>query len=92
MTDDERMAVILVVSADPLACDMIVGSGGCRKVRVADRGHGKSGCYRVVSYFGGGDVPVYLLNALSKGAAANFSDAAIRAMKATAQRLKGIAP
>lgn len=38
MTDAEIGSAIEIVSADPLAGDLIVGSGGCRKVRVAGRG------------------------------------------------------
>lgn len=88
MSDDERTAAIDIVSQDPTAGDLIVGSGGCRKVRVAGRGWGKSGGYRVVTYFQGGDGVVFLLWALSKGRDANLSDAQInelaRAVKALA--------
>jgi hypothetical protein len=83
MTEAERSAAVDIVSADPLAGDLIVGSGGCRKVRVAGRGKGKSGGYRVVTYFVG-DNGVCLLWVLSKGRAANLTDAQVNALaKAT---------
>lgn len=36
---------------------MMQGTGGVRKARLAGRGKGKSGGYRIVWYFGGGDIP-----------------------------------
>jgi hypothetical protein len=51
------------------------GTGGARKIRFAGRGKGKSGGYRVVTYFGGNDVPVFLLGLFSKGERANLSKA-----------------
>jgi len=51
----------------------MVGTGGARKVRFAGRGKGKSGGYRVITFFGGDDIPVFLLNVFSKGERANLS-------------------
>lgn len=90
MTDAEREAVVQIVAADPVAGDMIVGSGGCRKVRVAGKGRGKSGGYRVVTLFGGGHMPIYLLAVLSKGSRGNFSDAEIMVLAALAKRIKEV--
>jgi hypothetical protein len=56
-------------------------------VRVAGRGKGKSGGYRVVTLFGGGDVPVFLLSVLSKEQDANFTDAQVAKMKAMAKEI-----
>jgi hypothetical protein len=44
-----------------------------RKVRFAGRGKGKSGGYRVVTYFAARDVPVLLLALINKGERANLS-------------------
>ncbi len=74
MTEDERAGAVDIVAANPEAGDLIVGSGGCRKVRVAGRGHGKSGGYRVITYFTGRDGRVFLLWAISKGRNANLTD------------------
>ena len=70
------------------AGNLIVGSGGCRKVRVPGKGRGKSGGYRVVTFFGGEDVPVFLLAVLSKGSRANFTDAERKAMKQATKSLR----
>ena len=50
-----------------LAGDDIPGTGGARKVRFAGRGKGKSGGYRVVTFYSGPDIPVFLLNVFAKG-------------------------
>ena len=80
MTTDEMKAVVTLVAANPLAGDLIVGSGGCRKLRVAGKGKGKSGGYRVVTYFASCDLPVFLIAVLAKGSRANFSKAEVAAM------------
>jgi hypothetical protein len=67
----------------PEAGDEIGGTGGARKVRVAGRGKGKSGGYRVITFYSGEDVPVFLLAVYSKGDRANLS-------KAERNELKGI--
>ena len=80
MTAEKMRAAIDVVSRDPEAGDLIVGSGGCRKVRIAGKGKGKSGGYRVVTCFAGRDLPVFLVAVLAKGSRANFSKAESAAM------------
>ena len=55
--------------------DVMAGTGGVRKVRFAGRGKGKSGGYRVVTYFAAADVPVLLLAIINKGERANLSKA-----------------
>lgn len=88
MTSDEMVGAVDIIAANPHAGDLIVGSGGCRKVRIAGKGRGKSGGYRVVTFFGGEDVPVFLLAVLSKGSRANFSAAERNAIKQAAKRLE----
>ena len=85
MADDEMKATVDQVASDPAAGDVIQGSGGCRKVRVAGRGKGKSGGYRVVTLYGGEHMPVFLLWVLSKGSRGNFSDAETARMRSMAK-------
>jgi hypothetical protein len=73
MTDEEREAAKMTIARNPLAGDEIKGTGGCRKVRIAGRGKGKSGGYRVITYYGGVDVPVFLLTVFSKGHRSDLS-------------------
>lgn len=84
MTEGEIDLLVQTLAANPKLGDMIRGSGGCRKVRVAGRGKGKSGGYRVVTFFAHPAMPIYLIAMLSKGARENFNAAEVAAMaKAT---------
>jgi hypothetical protein len=83
LTEGEREAVVEMLADHPEAGDEIGGTGGARKVRVAGRGKGKSGGYRVITFYSGEDVPVFLLAVYSKGEKANLS-------KAERNELKGI--
>jgi len=73
LSAEEREHVVSFIAADPRCGDLIPGTGGARKVRFAGRGKGKSGGYRVVTYFGGDDVPVFLLDVYGKGRKADIS-------------------
>jgi len=67
LTEAERETIVLTTAARPDAGVLIPGAGGARKLRFAGRGKGKSGGYRVVTYYGGADIPVFLLNVFAKG-------------------------
>ena len=67
MSQKEIEDLIDFLAANPDAGDEIVGTGGCRKIRVAGRGKGKSGGYRVITFFTGPVLPVFLFYAYSKG-------------------------
>ena len=88
MTEVELAALERLLAANPAAGEMIVGSGGCRKIRLAKTGGGKSGGYRVVTFFANPALPVYLLAVLAKGSRENFSDMEINAMAAVAKRIR----
>jgi hypothetical protein len=75
LTDDDVSAMAAGIGADPLSGDLIPGTGGARKLRFARQGAGKSGGYRTIHYFGGDDVPVFLLAVVDKGQRANLSKA-----------------
>ena len=65
-----------------MAGDVVQGSGGCRKLRWAGRGKGKSGGYRTITFYSGAMMPVYLLTVFGKGEKANLSDAECNALRA----------
>lgn len=73
MTEEERSELISFLADNPMAGDEIVGTGGCRKIRVAGRGKGKSGGYRTITFFSGNMLPVFLITVFSKGERANLS-------------------
>ena len=75
LTDDEVAEIVSALAAEPLAGDLIQGTGGARKVRFARQGSGKSGGYRTIHYFGGADVPIFLLALIDKRETANLTKA-----------------
>jgi hypothetical protein len=81
LSDDERLALVDFIAAHPDVGDEIAGSGGARKLRIAGRGRGKSGGYRVITFYSGSGVPVFLLNVFSKGERANLSKAEVNALR-----------
>ena len=48
--DDERLEFIGWLANNPLSCEVIVGTGGLRKVRWSRKGTGKRGGVRVIYY------------------------------------------
>ena len=51
LTDDEREALVNFLSSNPLAGKLVKETGGIRKIRWAQEDTGKSGAYRVISFF-----------------------------------------
>ncbi len=64
------MDVISQLAADPQAGISL--GGGLRKVRVARRGSGKSGGYRVLHFYRAPDMPLFLLTVFAKNEKANI--------------------
>jgi hypothetical protein len=75
MSAAERAEVIDYLAREPSAGVLIPGAGGARKLRWRRPGTGKSGGYRIITFFGGADVPVFLLNVFTKGERADLSQA-----------------
>jgi hypothetical protein len=73
LNDIEREAIVDFLAANPTAGDLIVGSGGARKLRWAAKGKGKSGGVRVITYIGGMGIPLFLLSVFGKGDNANLT-------------------
>jgi hypothetical protein len=88
MPEDEHDRIVRQVAKTPLRGDIIPGTGGARKVRFAGRGKGKSGGYRVVTYFAADDVPALLLVLINKGERADLSQAERNDLR---QELQGFA-
>lgn len=72
-TDEERSEFIDWIVANPDAGDLIVGSGGLRKVRWRRKVMGKSGGARVITYYVSGDGLVWLLIGYTKAKFDNLS-------------------
>jgi hypothetical protein len=83
LVDDEdyrRLQVRLLM--DPEAGDLIAGSGGLRKVRMAVRGRGKRGGARVIYYWIGARSRIYMLLAYSKNERDDLSQEQVKALRA----------
>jgi hypothetical protein len=75
MSREEVDALTDFIALNPDAGDEIEGAGGCRKVRVSGRGKGKSGGYRVVTFFTGPKLPIFLITVFGKGERSNLTKA-----------------
>lgn len=74
LSASERDAVVDLVAFDPTCGDLIPGTGGLRKVRIALGAKGKRGGARVIYYFYNEDVPVLLMAIYAKNEKADLSE------------------
>ena len=81
LSEEGLSEIVNYMARHPMAGDLMPGTGGARKVRVAGRGKGKSGGYRLISYYGAEDVPVFLLVLFSKSDRSNLSRDECNAIK-----------
>lgn len=79
--DEERQAVIEWLASNPLAGDVIPGSGGLRKVRWSRAGQGKRGGARVIYYAILEDGVIWLLIAYAKAKFDNLPVGFLRELK-----------
>ena len=75
LADSERQDIVNYVAAFPKAGDLIIGTGGVRKLRWRRGGKGKSGGVRVIYYFHSERIPLYLLTVFAKNERADLSQA-----------------
>lgn len=81
LSEDDRREIVDFISDNPFAGDEMAGTGGARKVRFAAKGKGKSGGVRIITFYSGSDIPVFLLNAFAKGDKINLTQAERNALK-----------
>lgn len=72
-SEAEREGIVELVGADPECGEVIPGTGGFRKVRVARSGMGKRGGARVVYILRNESFPVFLIAAYAKNEKANLT-------------------
>ncbi len=70
----EHDALVLALAMNPLAGDLMRGTGGVRKLRWARGGRGKSGGVRIIYYFHSAHAPLYLLTIYGKGEKVDLTD------------------
>lgn len=66
MTEEEIDFIKQFVGLNPAAGNVVPGTGGARKIRIPLRGRGKSGGFRVITFYSGVDIPVFLIDVYSK--------------------------
>jgi hypothetical protein len=86
-SEEERADIVALVAADPECGDLIRGTGGFRKVRVARKGMGKSGGARVVYIWRNERFPVFLIAAFPKNEKENLSMAERNALRTRANSI-----
>jgi hypothetical protein len=75
MDEEERSSLVDYLAHNPLAGDLIQGTGGVRKLRWALAGRGKRGGARVIYYFHSNAMPVSALTTYAKNERADLSQA-----------------
>lgn len=66
LVEEELDFIKLFVSMNPAAGNVVPGTGGARKIRFPLRGRGKSGGFRVITFYSGPSIPVFLIDIYSK--------------------------
>lgn len=72
-SEAEREQIVAMVAADPECGEVIQGTGGFRKVRVARRGMGKRGGARVVYILRSEAFPIFFVKAYAKNEKGNLT-------------------
>ncbi len=82
--DDEYRALQSFLAGDPEADDVMPGTGGFRKLQLADRrrGQGKRGGLREIYYYLLTDAQIWLMTLYDKGDVADLGAAEKRPLKA----------
>ena len=86
--EEEKQELITFLAENPLAGDVIPGTGGVRKLRFAATGKGKRGGARVIYYYLDGSLPLYALLAYPKNAKSDMTPDEKRAVTALVTALK----
>ena len=81
LTDDDLDTIKLLVAKRPNIGDVVPGSGGARKARIRAKGRGKSGGYRVITFFSGAAHPVFLLDIYAKSEKANMTRSEVNQLR-----------
>ena len=87
-TDDELKDLQVELIAQPEKGDLIQGTGGLRKVRMATAGQGKSGGARVIYFLATAEI-IYLVLAYPKNVKDNLSNSEKSELKKVVKLLKG---
>jgi hypothetical protein len=87
LTEEEISACSELIAYDPDCGEIMQGTGGVRKLRIALAVRGKRGGARVVYYFHNESIPVFLLDVFAKNEKDNLTKAERNAMAELTQVL-----
>lgn len=79
--------VVRMVATDPEIGEVMQGTGGFRKVRVARSGMGKRGGARVIYIYRDEQFPIFLITVFAKNEKANLSKAERNTLRARADEI-----
>lgn len=85
--EQERRKLIDYVAANPDAGDKMPGTGGARKLRWGAGAKGKSGGVRVITFYSGPPIPVFLLTIFGKGQRIDLTRSERNELRDTLKRL-----
>ena len=88
---DERLDLVAYLAINPLAGDVIVGTGGIRKLRWKAKGKGKSGGVRVIYYTYDEAQPIFALLIYGKNEADDLTADEKRMLSKVAAEIKSAA-
>ncbi|MCY4613021.1 MAG: type II toxin-antitoxin system RelE/ParE family toxin [Nitrospira sp.] len=86
LSDDEYRALQETLVNRPGMGDIVQGTGGLRKVRWKQEGHGKSGGVRVIYYWMTEDEQLYMLYVYSKSQQEDLTAEQKKALKSIVER------
>ncbi len=81
LSDDEYRVLQEILNVAPEIGEVIVGTGGARKVRCRTRERGKSGGVRIIYYYAAADGTIYMLMIYGKNETDSLTGAQKNALK-----------
>ena len=66
LSGDDVEAIKDLLAREPGLGSIMPGTGGLRKIRFGAQGRGKRGGYRVITFFSGSKIPVFLITVYGK--------------------------
>jgi len=88
LSADDHVEMLAHLSAYAWEGDIVPGTGGLRKLRIAASGRGKRGGARVIYYLIDDDAPIYALAVYAKNEKADLTAAEKKALSVLAAVLK----
>lgn len=73
LSEEERGSLVYFLANNPTAGDLIVGTGGARKLRWSLEGRGKRGGARVIYFFHSERLPLFIFTAYAKNVQGDLS-------------------